>query len=104
MNRCIKGQAASSSHGNAPSTCAVCSVRRKNAATAKKPAHTMPLLLRQKPVDQCSVTMRLQTSCRVDLLLQRTPSRASGHTQIPKGCEESLWWEAPPLVRLTLRD
>ena len=32
----IKGQAASSSHGNAPSTCAVCSVRRKKAATVDR--------------------------------------------------------------------
>jgi len=40
MNRCISGQAASSSQGSMPSAWARCSLKNKNAAMAAKPRKT----------------------------------------------------------------
>src|SRR5262249_19003903 len=60
MNKCISGHAANSSHGSALSTCAVCSVRRKNAAIARNPAQTIPVRLRQNPVPVSWRKMHLQ--------------------------------------------
>src|SRR6266702_7489796 len=98
MNRCISGQAASNSQGSAPSTCAVCSVMRKNAATARNPAQTMPVLLRQNPVMLLSVMMRLPLHYN-----KSKRGRGSGSARREEVVERSEDERDVPAPRETLR-
>src|SRR5689334_16415798 len=96
MKRCISGQATKSSEGSAPKTCAVCSVRRKNPATPRKPRVTIPPGDRHQDCSFGSVIAGSLGSARPAAEEVVQPAEQQGDIPAPQDALDKAKEEAPP--------